>query len=93
MAWTLAVVGGIVGLAFILVLLNNSFERSRQGMKVLLTMITFALLILLSQVIHLIIQDKAGSNITSNMQTLSVANLVVVVTLFSFFIIKSLKNL
>lgn len=85
MAWTIAVVLAVVSLATVLLFLAKTFDKSKHAMKVFLIMLTFASLILISQVMNLIIKDKASSINFANLQTLSVTTLTLSIVVFLFF--------
>jgi len=85
MAWTIAIVIAVLGLSFILLFLNNAFEKSKQGIKVFLVMLTLGTLVVLSQIIHLIVKDKATGDTLTHLSTLSVTTLTITITLLSFF--------
>ena len=85
MAWTVAIILGLVGLSGILLFLNQSFEKSKQGIKVFLTMLCLASLVVIAQVIKLISADKASSTTQAAFSLLSTSTLILTVALFSFF--------
>lgn len=85
MAWTVAVVIALLGISSLLVFLNKSFDKSKQGIKIFLTLFAFASIVLLAQVIKLIIQDKASASMQTNLALLSTSTLTLTIVLFSFF--------
>lgn len=87
MAWTIAVIIGILSLAVITFLLSNSFTKERKSMKVLMIMITLGILIILSQSINLIIQNKATGDNLIALSSLAFSTLIITISLFSFFIL------
>lgn len=86
MAWTVAVIIALLGVSSILLFLNKSFDKSKQGIKVLLTMLCLGSLIIVAQVSGLIIRDKASSTTLTNLTKLSNANLIICIVIFSFFL-------
>ena len=86
MAWTIAVVLATLGLSAILLFLNNVFEKNSQGIKILMISLTFGSLAILSQVIKLIIEDKATGDALTNLTLLATTSLIITIVLFSFFV-------
>ena len=103
MAWTIAIIIATLGLGFLIAILNNSFEKNNHGIKVFLTMLTLSITVLISQIIKLIIEDKASAGNLANLQKLATTNLIITITILSVFtmyflitytigIIKSMKD-
>ena len=87
MAWTIAVVIAVLGLSSILLFLNKSFDKSKFGIKTLLTMLCLGSLILLSGLVSAIVQDKSPSAGLSNLTKLTTSFTIITISIFSFFIL------
>lgn len=86
MAWTIAIVLAALGLSSLLLFLNNSFENSKQGMKIFLVSLTLAMLVVISQMIKLIVEAKASTSNLANLQSLATTTVIITTTVFFIMI-------
>ncbi len=85
MAWTIAIILAVVSLSTILLFISKSFDKTKHGMKVFLTMLTFGSLVLIAGIIRLIVLDKASSSMIDNLTLLSDTLLTITIVIFVFF--------
>ena len=87
MAWTVVLVLTVLTLAVVHLILNKSLDSQKQGLKVFLTMIVFAVLILLAGIMKVIIGAKATGTQLTNLSILATTQLILTIAMFSFFLL------
>lgn len=86
MSWTVAIVLSVLGLAGIFLALSSSFDKSRQGMKVFMVMMSLAMVVVLSQICKLIVESKVTGTTYASLLSLTTTMLIVSITIFSFYV-------